>query len=161
MIVTILNIILCCFLLIITFQDFKDRSIHVFGVVAVFLMGLLLLWFEDGELSGFIAPALFILVVFFGLWIYLSIKQRQLINPLKNHIGLGDVLFFFAITPLFSLKNYMLFFITGMLLSLILSGLFTKKNSMIPLAGILALYLAFLKIGTLFLSVDIFKEPLL
>jgi len=133
----------------------------VFVVVVVFLLGLLLLWFDDGVLSGFLTPALFILVVFFGLWLYLSLKQGQLINPLKNHIGLGDVLFFIAITPLFSLKNYMLFFITGMLLSLILSGLFTKKNRMIPLAGILALYLAFLKIGSFFLSVDIFKEPLL
>ncbi len=150
-----------CSLLIITYQDFKDRSIHLAWLIAVFLCAIALLWIQGQALSDLISPVLFVIIVLFVLWIYLSLKQKRFLNPLKNHIGLGDVFFFLAITPLFNLHNYMLFFITGMLLSLIVSGLFTKKNRMIPLAGILALYLTILKIGSFFLEKDIFKDSLL
>ena len=58
-------------------------------------------------------------------------------------IGLGDVLFFLAITPLFNLKTYILFFIIGMIFSLVIhiSVNAIKKQKTVPLAGYLSIIL--------------------
>jgi multisubunit Na+/H+ antiporter MnhE subunit len=58
-------------------------------------------------------------------------------------IGLGDILFFFAITPLFKLRTFILFFIIGMISSLLLHLLANKfkKQENVPLAGYLSILL--------------------
>lgn len=73
-------------------------------------------------------------------------------------MGLGDVLFFVAVIPFFSSYNYILFFITGMLFS-ILGFLVIKlvvKTDLVPLAGLLALYLILLKVGSYISGFDVF-----
>jgi len=79
--------------------------------------------------------------------VYVWLKTKRFTNPLIAHIGLGDVLFFVAVIPFFSLYSYMVFFISGLVLSLVLMlalGRFISANS-IPLAGILSGYMLVLK----------------
>lgn len=163
MTILILNTILCLLLGIIVYQDFKYRAIHVFLAVSVFAIGSILLWLDQNSLSTLINTSLFVITVVVLLWVYISLKQNEITNPFTNNIGIGDVLFFFAITPLFSFHNYIVFFITGMILTILFSLVFKKliKNKFIPLAGILAGYLVLLKVSTLFMPVNFYYNPLL
>jgi len=85
----------------------------------------------------------FVAINMIGIVLYFSIKSKQLINPIDNVIGLGDVIFFIVITPLFSLKPFILFFIIGLLFSLITHLIYSafKKSENIPLAGYLSIFL--------------------
>ena len=81
----------------------------------------------------------FILINIVGLIIYYSIKSRKIYNPLNVTLGWGDVLFFFAISPIFSLKNFILFFILALILTLVFTRL--TRDKYIPLAGYFSIYL--------------------
>lgn len=78
-----------------------------------------------------------------GFMIYQTIKNKQLENPIDTSIGLGDILFFIAITPLFQIHNYIVFFISGLLISILLfvATKNLRKQPTIPLAGYLSLFL--------------------
>src|SRR5690606_5097641 len=97
---------------------------------------------------------LFLTINFVVITIYFSIKNSALINPFKSYIGLGDLLFLLAVVPFFSFRNYLLFFVTGMIFSLILYSLFKKKYlaKTIPLAGYLSIYLIGLITFNLFIQ---------
>ncbi len=90
----------------------------------------------------------FVVINIIGVTLYFSFKNKSFVNPVDSMIGLGDILFFVAITPLFNLKSYILFFIVGMLFSLVIHIIVNafKKQKTVPLAGYLALFL----IGTVF-----------
>lgn len=86
---------------------------------------------------------LFFLVTLSLLTIYMSIKNKRFMNPFQNYFGLGDLLFYIAITPLFLVRTYVFFFILSMLFAIVLQiGLQKKMNeSTVPLAGFSALLL--------------------
>ncbi|MBX2828090.1 MAG: hypothetical protein KTR22_08000 [Flavobacteriaceae bacterium] len=153
-----INILLCVFLGIIGFQDFKYRAIHFLLVILVFAAGVSLLIFNAVPIAIFAVTLLFITLMVTLLWLYLSAKNGRWINPFKKYIGLGDVLFFFAVTPLFAVQNYLFFFTTGMVVALFLALLYFRKKhqASIPLAGILAFYLIGLKGFAWVLQKDIF-----
>lgn len=73
----------------------------------------------------------------------MSIKNKKLVNPFQNYFGLGDVLFYCAITPLFEIKNFILFFIVSMIFAIVLQIITSKKNetNSVPLAGFSAILL--------------------
>lgn len=156
----ILTIILLAILLLIAIQDFKYRAIHIVVVIGVFLASMAVLWTEKGNLINF-ETIIYTLVVFSLLWLYLSIKNKGFINPFIKYIGLGDFLFLLAITPLFSLFSFIVFFVTGICLAAVLSILLKKyiQKNTIPLAGILAVYLVIIRINHLFFDNDIFHLP--
>ncbi|WAC02707.1 hypothetical protein N7U66_03280 [Lacinutrix neustonica] len=89
---------------------------------------------------------------------YFSVKEAQLINPFKKHMGWGDLIFLIGVIPMFTFRNYMLFFITGMIFTLTLYGIFYRKYSQntIPLAGYLSLYIIVLVISDLLFPINIF-----
>lgn len=73
----------------------------------------------------------------------MSLKNKQFLNPFQNYFGLGDLLFYIAIAPLFLLKDYVFFFILSMVFAIGLQlGLkkIIKENS-VPLAGFSSLFL--------------------
>ncbi len=93
--------------------------------------------------SIYITNMLFFIVIIAVLVLYMSLKNRKLLNPFSHYFGLGDLLFFISITPLFLNFNYILFFILSMIFSIVLYLLFQKgmKEKTIPLAGFSALLL--------------------
>ncbi len=131
-------------LIIVFYQDLKKRTIHVFLPILVFIIGLIINFYSAHLMFDVIIyNSLFIAINIIGLVAYASIKEKKIINPLDSLIGLGDVVFFFAITPLFNLKPFILFFIFGLLFTLLLHFvvLSFKKVKTIPLAGYLSLFL--------------------
>ncbi|OUL62336.1 hypothetical protein B8T70_10410 [Flavobacterium sp. AJR] len=70
-------------------------------------------------------------------------KSKKFLNPFQHYFGLGDLLFYTAITPLFLLRNYILFFILSLLFAILMQFGLKKfiKEETVPLAGFSALFL--------------------
>lgn len=138
--------------LLIIYQDFKERAISAWTIPLLFLLSLYLAWTDDIWEAWFLLYNLsFIGIQLLGVSLYFSIKHRQWINVTKDYLGLGDVLFFLAITPLFAPLQFCSFFIGSLLFILVGAGIYhlsINKLKTIPLAGAMSLcwllYMAFL-----------------
>ncbi len=140
---------------ILVYQDFRFRSISWLLLPALFVLS-----FTSTCLSGnfmlalkySVYNSLFLLFQLTMVLLYFLIRYKTIKNFTRNILGWGDVLFFFAITPLFSLPLYLLFLITGMLLTLVLYFIMSLFRNLIlyshpiPLAGILAALLIVLQL---------------
>ena len=138
-----LTLFLIVVLIFVFFQDLKNRTIHVGLPIAVFLLSVFINYLSrDLELKFIAYNMAFILINIIGLVLYFSFKNKRFINPIDRFIGLGDLVFFLAITPLFHLKVFMLFFIFGLLFSLLIHMVFVffKQKKTIPLAGYFSLF---------------------
>lgn len=84
----------------------------------------------------------------------MRIRHKNYENPLQAYFGLGDVLFFISITPLFELKKYLGFIVASMVFSIVLYFSFLRRKGIqsIPLAGFSALLLGILLILSYFLQ---------
>jgi len=142
----LLEVVLIVLLLLVFIQDMKSRSIHVILPLLIAGTGVYFFVTAKSPLHIVAYNLTFLLITFVGLYLYLCLKARKFSNPFHS-IGLGDILFFIAIVPFFSTHNYILFFITGMLFSIIAFALLTtkSKSKYVPLAGFLALYMIVLK----------------
>ncbi len=95
-------------------------------------------------MKGILFNLIFLMVNFLSLKVYTKIVKKKTEEGLYfGGLGLGDVLFFVAISPLFNLMNYMLFFVSGILFSMLLHlvNKLISQNKYVPLAGYLSLYL--------------------
>lgn len=140
--IALISLLLC--LLLVFFQDWKYRRIHVILPLAIFLCSFYVIY--QGNLSQFksIAFNLAFLGLTLGiLTIYMSLKNKRFLNPFQNYFGMGDLLFYVAIAPLFVIQNYILFFILSMIfaigLQMGLKKIITEQT--VPLAGFSALFL--------------------
>jgi hypothetical protein len=134
------GLLLC--LLIMLWQDWKYRRIHVLLPLLVFAIGLFLVnGFSTYKIT--LINIAFFAIVFVALVVYMSIKAKAFLNPLEHYFGLGDVLFYIAITPLFNVKQYAIFFIASMLFALVMQLLLKKhsNHNTVPLAGFSSLLL--------------------
>lgn len=131
-------------LLVLFYQDWKYRSIHVVLPILILFSSYFIIKHEN-KLSNKIVllNIFFFLITLSILIIYMSIKNKQFLNPFQNYFGLGDLLFYTSITPLFDLKNYVYFFILSMIFAICMQFLSRKKmkHNSVPLAGFSALFL--------------------
>lgn len=131
-------------LLVIFFQDWKYRRIHVLLPLLIFFSSYIIIQ-NNNKLSSktVLFNTCFFLITISILTIYMSLKNKRFLNPFENYFGLGDLLFYIAITPLFYLKNYVLFFILSMFFAISLQFTLKKimKHNSVPLAGFSALFL--------------------
>ncbi len=163
MLLTIAHIALVVLLVLTFVQDMKHRAIHFVLPLLTFVVALYV-YFEEGHpYQQLLTTFLFLAITMLGLFAYMSIKRRTLVNPINSDIGIGDIVFFIAVIPLFYVRAYILFFITGMLFS-ILCHLALKhviKNKYIPLAGYLSLYILLLMVADQFTASSLFKNPII
>jgi hypothetical protein len=159
----LLNIALIVLLAIAFYQDWKTRSIHVVVLISLAVTTSVLFYQMNIDWKMVGLNLAFITVVMGGLFLYISFKEGRFLNIFKAHFGIGDVVFFIAVSPLFSNENFILFFISGMILSgcthLIISK--TKEESTIPLAGYLSIYLIGLIGMNQLIEADIFYQTLI
>jgi hypothetical protein len=128
--------------LLTVYQDMKFRTIHWLIIPLLFILGSVYRY--PFEWTDILYNTVFIGVLLFSMVLYVSLKNRQFINVTKNYFGWGDILFLFAITPYFELREFMLVVIVGTVFTLILSLLFTalkKPLKTIPFAGFFSLFL--------------------
>jgi hypothetical protein len=136
-------------LILIVFQDLKYRHIHIILPVALYFAALFTVAKHIGTNSSLWVStynSLFFVFTFLVLIAYMSIRNRKITNPFKNYFGLGDLLFFLAVTPMFLMYNYILFFISSMVISILFFFVLKKtmRKETIPLAGYSSLLLLFI-----------------
>ncbi|NHN27998.1 hypothetical protein FIA58_020150 [Flavobacterium jejuense] len=121
------------------------RHIHVVLPIVVFSTAYFLTNYLQSNLKVISVNVLFFCITIALLTLYMSLKNKGFLNPFQNYFGLGDLLFYIAITPLFLLYNYVLFFITSLLFSIVMQFVLLKwiKKDSVPLAGLSALLLLF------------------
>ena len=153
-----LDILLIISLLLAFVQDWKERSIHVVIFLAIAGIAVAKFFLTDFQFSLVGYNSLFVIAVIGLLMLYVSLKSGKGVNIFKEHFGIGDLVFFVAITPLFGNRNFILFFITGLILSAVIHLLVMlfKKESPIPLAGYLSLYLIGIIIVDKIINTDLF-----
>lgn len=154
-----LLIIVAIILGIIIYQDLNFRHIHVSLPIFIFAITYYL---NSNNTFDMLKSIGFLVINFIAITIYYSLKKSEITNPFQSQIGLGDLVFLIGIIPMFSFRNYILFFITGMLFTLALYALFSKKYSQktIPLAGYLSIYLVVLLTTNSYVTTNIFYDIL-
>jgi Flp pilus assembly protein protease CpaA len=140
----------------ICYQDMRYRAVYwiCFPVLAV---SLFLLKQQKAEweesLTQTALGSLFFGIQLLVLWIYFSIKNKRFVNVTLNYLGLGDILFLFAIAFYLSPVNYILFYVGSLVIVLLYTlaqRILQKKASQeIPLAGLQALLLSLLMVLSL------------
>lgn len=137
------TILLFC-LIVVFFQDWRYRKIHIVLPFVIFGITFFLIPVKRYDLFEIVfINTGFFLITLSILTLYMSLKSKKFLNPFQHYFGLGDLLFYVAVSPLFLLKNYILFFILSLLFAIILQfGLkkFIKEES-VPLAGFSSLFL--------------------
>lgn len=139
-----LQIILVIMLLFVIYQDLNTRTIHVILPISVFVIALGINYYNlHLNMETVLPNLLFVLVNIVGLILYTSLKSQKVTNPINKTLGIGDVVFFIAITPMFNLKPFILFFILGLIFSLLIHTIscIFRNIKTIPLAGYFALFL--------------------
>tara|TARA_Y100000589_G_scaffold116955_1_gene110832 strand:+ start:5527 stop:5976 length:450 start_codon:yes stop_codon:yes gene_type:complete len=126
------------------YQDFKDRAISWYLPLLIFSVGLIGDFVKGSVLwKDYIASLCFVTLQITLLYGYLAIKKKAIkINLTGDFLGWGDLLFFVAVIPYFTFKEYAVLLITGMFLSLLAQKvieLFYRSDS-IPLAGWLSIF---------------------
>ncbi len=142
-------------LVVLLFQDLKFRKIHIALPILVFLFSVILFnGRTEMRYTVYILNIAFFLLIIGILVLYMSLKNKKLLNPFVHYFGLGDLLFFISITPLFLPYNFILFFILAMIFSIILQFVFRKvmTDKTIPLAGFSALLLMLFIVKDLLLT---------
>ena len=154
----IFHIALGALLMVTFYQDWKYRAIvwFIFPGMAIAALLIFLLPGGDWRIPG--SNLIFVLLVVALLFLWVSARERKLTNIFERHFGLGDLLFFIAIVPLFGHQNFVLFFISGMMFSGLIHLVVSYKmnRTSIPLAGYLALYVLLLKGVSLVFNTDLF-----
>lgn len=138
-------------LVILAFQDFRERKISWFLLPLLFF-SLVLSGIESLSLKQLLAYFSvnfgFIVLQITSLTIYFSIKKRKFTNIINQYIGIGDLLFFVVLCAAFSPVNFIFFYCTCLLISLVWVLFYhfavRKEIKEIPLAGIFSILLIFI-----------------
>lgn len=130
-------------LALITIQDYKDRSVYwfLYGLVGLLVFGIQLIQNPIySALFNSLSNLIFISILLLFAALYSKIRfKKRLIN---ESLGLGDILFFIAISFAFAPISFLILFVFSFLFSLVLHLFLNhkKKATTVPLAGHMALF---------------------
>jgi len=142
----IVKIILLLSLVLISYQDFKDKQVWAFLFPVYALCGALL-FFDASQLNTYLVNiAINLSVICMILLVsFLVAKFGYRKKFLNKSIGLGDILFFVAFAISFPSISFLNFFTFSVLFALLLVGvralLSSSKFRSVPLAGCMSLFL--------------------
>ena len=144
------------------YEDFRFRAIH-WAWLVLLTAGVLLNFSFDGPTTlanlGLVGFQLAVLTLYF------SLKHRQFVFLPAQHLGWGDILFYFPLCLLFSPLNLILFTIASLCLTLLIwvacHVTFKQMPSTIPLAGCLSICLAAILIGSFQKGYDLRDDSIL
>jgi len=139
-----LKITLILTFLLIFYQDVKERLVWWFLFPIIGLISGILYVFETSFelfLYSILFNSIFILILLTVLYLYTKLKMKI---DIKESIGLGDILLFFALTCTFSLISFITLFVFSLILSLLLHLILSKNDAQktVPLAGYISLFFA-------------------
>lgn len=143
--------ILAIILTIIFFEDVLHREVH--WVLFPILFGsVLFTYMSEIKAIDLLFSLVILITLMLGLTLYLRVIHGSFVNPLNGYFSLGDVLFLVALIPAFNARSYLMFFIGGTIISLLIYGLTNtiREQKTIPYAG----YMAVLTIPVLFFRAE-------
>lgn len=139
-------------------QDFRFRAVHwiLFPVLLIlFVTESLFVSKIDDYLDSIFINLLVILLQGLILIAYYKLKGTQFINFIKDRIGLGDLFFVLAMAFAFSWSTFLFYYIAGLLFTLItwlaVRNLIRLKSQLVPLAGMLALFMTLIMLAEIIL----------
>ncbi len=136
----IITICLLICLSAITYQDLKDKEFNIIWIPLLLITGIGGALYNRSFLWEYLGlNVLFVLLLFFSCASYVVLRKRVSFRQFfDNYFGIGDLLFWLALTPLLPPFEFIclltLSFMVAFFLTLILSQIF-KKQYFIPLAG--------------------------
>jgi hypothetical protein len=142
MLTLIYIVVITCLLLAIAIEDFRFRAVHWFLFPAIFLLLSALSYHQhilSFSLKNAAVNCFFIGTQLLLTTLYFSFRKRKVVNLFESYIGLGDIAFLISISGAFPTPDFILFYISSLLLTLLIFAGFIiyKKNTVfqIPLAG--------------------------
>jgi len=139
-----LKVVLILTFLLVFYQDVKERLVWwlLFPFIGL-ICGTLYIFETSFELFlySILFNSTFVLILLSTIFLYTKFKMRV---HIKETIGMGDVLLFFALTCTFSLISFITLFVFSLVLSLILHLVLSKRDiqKTVPLAGYMSLFFA-------------------
>ncbi|HEY9001291.1 MAG TPA: hypothetical protein VIM89_08050 [Mucilaginibacter sp.] len=144
----VLKLITILGLILVFIQDMKSRAVSwvIFPLLAVAL--LLLYGLDHRGLGGKWIPALFntifLVLQLVLISIYFSLRNRKWTNVSGGLLGWGDILLLFCCAFYLSALNFLLFYISSLILVILIWSLAEKRGVKesrgVPLAGLQALF---------------------
>ena len=122
--------------------DLFKRRIHLAQLILLFSLALAKLWLVEGTITHMLWNAGWIVfqAVLLGLFVVLT-KRRSL----RTFIGVGDGLFLLAVTPIFDTPAFIIYYLSGLIISLlggmVMNQFSSGQPSTVPLAGFMAAWL--------------------
>lgn len=127
------------FLLIVAYQDFKDREISWFYLPIIFTIALVSQFLEGNLLwLNWLFSLVFLIFQLLAVYLYFALKNKNFkIAFTDNFLGWGDILFLVAIIPLFDFKQYVLCYVGALFFTLAFHLIMSRNNNKlnIPLVG--------------------------
>ncbi len=153
-------------LTMIAIQDYRSRSVYWFFFPLLGLSGIAQSILEIKSTSQSFLYAFFnlffLLLQFCVLKFYFFLRQRKKMKLIDKKIGSGDVLFLIAICFFFSPVNFIAFYITSLLFTVIVYGVNSRirKSSMgtVPLAGLQAVFFIVCMCASLLLNYSLLND---
>jgi hypothetical protein len=147
---------------ILAFQDIRFRLVSGWIFLLVFIVSLfykdLSMW---SEMCQLLINIILIAVLFLFLFLFYFFKNGKIwFNLFNEKIGIGDLLFLIAISPLFSLFNFIGFLIASQIFALIAHVIFCKtslkykSHQTVALAGLMAIPLMALIVSEVIFEKD-------
>ncbi|MBO9702119.1 MAG: hypothetical protein J7604_18060 [Sporocytophaga sp.] len=135
-------------LVLIFWQDLRERAVSWYFFPLLFVL-VFLYRIKSAGVESLVENiginSLFLLVQLVMVSLYFSLKNREWVNITKEYLGIGDVLFLFVITPLFTPVLYVMFYLISLFLIVVVAMLvkvIKNYQKTIPLAGLQALLLS-------------------
>jgi hypothetical protein len=154
----IIQVLLCSVLLILAIQDFRLRAVHwlLFPILLILVVSDSLRNFNLREyISGTAINLMIIVIQGVILYVYYSLQGKTISHIVNRLIGTGDLIFIIIMAFAFSWTSFIFFYIAGLLFALIfwLIRLVVTRDrpGLIPLAGLLAVYMIILMIAGVFI----------
>lgn len=138
-------------LLLIAYQDLKSRKVDVILLAVLLLTAISHAWLaQQVDLIDIGLNFLFIVINCLAIWCYISIKNGSLTNPINSYVGLGDLIFWLDIIPLFEFRQFVTIFLLSLIFALgshlILTrfSMYNSNHQSIPLAGLQGIFILFM-----------------
>lgn len=147
-------------LVIVCYQDFKERAVFLISMVVLLFTGAGIHYMKSTEVVIFFYTVAvnFVVVIILTLILF-AYSKFKLKKKISETIGVGDLLFFIVLAVSFSTVSFLIIFSFSLFFSLILFLLLKPilKKDNIPLAGLQALFLVlFLAVNHVFKIVDLY-----
>lgn len=134
--------------LILIYQDLSERVVSAWLIVILSLVSLYQFYETNGLWLNLVLNISYLLIVFLLSWVVMVVIFKRDYTSL---IGMGDVLFLLAITPLFEIYQFIYWVIISIIFSLVfhlLLNLFLKRpKDTIPLVGYLSVCLILFEVN--------------